>query len=59
MSIEMKIKDLIKRYCDLTAQYRGDTIFSKRIEAEIDRYEIMQEKGYTIVYELDGKECFR
>ena len=58
MTIEMKIKNLVDKYVALTRRY-GDSIFSKRIEGEIDRYEIMLEKGYTIVYELDGKECFR
>lgn len=41
LQIEEKIKELVNEYGILQKRYNGDSCYSKRIEAEIDRLECL------------------
>jgi len=51
MLIEEHIKHLVDKYKKVQDRY-GDCFLSKEIEGEIDRCEIMQQKGYKY-YEIN------
>ena len=58
MTIEERIQQLVNKYVR-TTQKKGDSLYSKELEGDIDFYECIQKAGYKyITYDENGKEIF-